>query len=135
LTVRPRLAGLRRRAALVFAGSLVATGLLAAPAAAAPMASTSYHNDCVQYDAWATGCFQPYGDHVRVWDNRTDGLRAEVYWSTDYGRWGTCAIPSGENHVDCNYNFAENHQIYIELNMVDVQTGETVWHDWTQSIT
>ena len=113
---RPKL-----RAALValVTGAAAAVWVPATPAAAA--------DNCAQYLAKATGCFKSYGDWLQVWDNRSDGLRAQVRWATDYGRSGLCAIPSGADHRYCNYNLAEDHTIRIVLEMIDVHTGERVW--------
>lgn len=116
---RRRIPKLRAALVAVVTGA-AAVGLPASPAAAA-------EDSCAQYGAWATGCFKSDGDWVQVWDNRSDGLRAQVVWGTDYGRSGLCAIRSGEDLRYCNYNLAEGHRIRIVLEMIDVNTGERVW--------
>ncbi|HWL99182.1 MAG TPA: hypothetical protein VNP20_17700 [Nocardioidaceae bacterium] len=126
MSIDVRMTRPRRHFALAASAAVAASGLLAAPAAAQP-AMRPDASVCLQYQAWATGCFEKTGDHVLVWDNRTDGLRAQVKWSTDYGRSGTCAIPAGSDSRDCNYDFRENRGIRFQLNMIDTQTGEVVW--------
>jgi hypothetical protein len=120
---------LRSAAALAAVGAIAGTGTTSA-SAAQPSAQQPSQADaavCLQYGAWATGCFEKTGDHVYVWDNRADGLRAEVTWETSYGRYGTCAIRAGEDDRHCNYNLAEGRRIVFVLSMIDADTGDYVW--------
>lgn len=78
---------------------------------------------CTGDDRFGIGCFQPDGDHIIVEDFESDGWRIEVQWETDYGRSGVCAIPSGKDFRDCNYNMAEGRLIYFEVHGYNAKFG------------
>lgn len=112
-----------RLAGLVLAAGSLAVGLGGLTAHAATPAA-EIPGICVGDDRFGVGCFVPNGDHITVYDLDSDGDRIEVRWETDYGRAGVCAIKSGQNFRDCNYNMAENRTIHYDVVAVDVESGK-----------
>ncbi|MFC5749911.1 hypothetical protein [Actinomadura rugatobispora] len=55
------------------------------------------------------GCYQSYGDIIRVKDTSWDGWGVRVKWHTADGRSGNCVDGNGSNNgtVTCNKDFAE----------------------------
>jgi hypothetical protein len=125
-TIRPR--AFAAAAAVGAAATLgLAPAAQASEPARAPQLQRSGSPVCIEWEGRAEGCFFPQGDHVQVWDDRSDGLRVEVVWGTDYGRSGTCAIATGKDYRHCNYNMAEGHEIQVILDVIEVGTGRSVW--------
>lgn len=113
------------RTAGVLAAGLLGAGLVGAPAASAASSGPAPAKSavCAGDTTFGIGCFDPDGDHIIVEDFESDGWRIEVRWETDYGRSGVCAIQSGKDFRDCNYNMAENHFIYFEVHAINEKFG------------
>ncbi|MGO1972445.1 MAG: hypothetical protein ACTH2Q_05745 [Propionibacteriaceae bacterium] len=112
-----------RLAGLALAAGSLAVGLGGTAAHAATPTAAEIPGICVGDDQYGVGCFVPNGDHITVYDLDTDGDRIEVRWETDYGRAGVCAIRTGKNSRDCNYDMAEGRTIHYDVVAVDVDSG------------
>ncbi|GGV91918.1 hypothetical protein GCM10015535_51580 [Streptomyces gelaticus] len=61
---------------------------------------------------YADAGFMSYGDDIWV-DHRASGGNSIVWWSTDYGRTGSCSSSGGEKW--CYYDMRETGTITIQL--------------------
>ena len=95
-----------------------------APAGAAAEVSSERSN-CLDYRG-ATGCFVANGDYFRLHDGRSDGLRPEIQWETDYGRAGLCQWRGTSYWTTCNHNFRESSTVNFRLVLRRVSTGDVV---------
>lgn len=125
ITRRNRITNVTRgtKAAVVLAAGMLGAGMVGAPAATAAPVAPAKSAVCTGDHDFGIGCFDPDGDHIIVEDYESDGWRIEVQWETDYGRSGVCAIQTGKDFRDCNYNMAENHFIYFEVHAFNDKFG------------
>ncbi len=88
--------------AAVGAGTLAFT---AAPAGADTTECQKFHV------AGGWGCYQSYGDIIRVSDTGLDGWGIRVIWSTSDGREGSCVDANGSDNgtETCNYQLKEKY--------------------------
>ncbi|GAA1186928.1 hypothetical protein GCM10009584_31350 [Ornithinimicrobium humiphilum] len=141
MTRRTRMTTLARyrgaAGAMAASAGLLLTGLATAPGASAAEAGTDAETAakpvvCAGDVTFGIACFDPDGDHLRVEDLETDGWRIEARWATDYGRAGTCAIPTGKDYRDCNYDMAEGRELYFEVHAINEKFNlhEVLGHNW-----
>lgn len=114
MTIRPRVP--RRQLARIFgagaATALLATGLSAAPAAAG-------QSICQNFGDRAKICFYHHGEHVRVWDLKSDGYKVHGLWEGEGGS-GRCRIDPGENYKHCDNAQPEGTTFNIQLLLINV---------------
>ncbi|MFI7272928.1 hypothetical protein [Streptomyces sp. NPDC049879] len=127
---------LKRLTLAASSAAVLATGLAASPASAAPVYQcvTVWSED--GGTALGEACFYHYGDMVTVRDLYAGGARAVGVWKTNYGRSGECHNAYGANDrtVSCNYNMKETGIVTLSVCVREGANGKNLLCSGSRSI-